>query len=195
MKDRAQAHTLEGVLGAILIVSAVTLGLQAVDTGPFTGGVDRQPDLLETQAEDVLALGHETGALGEVVRCYGQSKQVIDGDVSPTEQSAFERMLNQTFDRQGDNYELYFSYWNKSGGRTEELVSSNESALSAAPQPSASAVTLQTTLYDDMPIQIAGAGADCETSGPAISRVDYFIPDVNEESVVYNVVEVRLVVW
>jgi len=50
--DRAQAYTLEGTIAAIVVVLAVFYGLQAVDTGPWSGDSDREPDQLGTQAAD-----------------------------------------------------------------------------------------------------------------------------------------------
>ena len=56
MEDRGQAFTLEGFIGALLVLSAVLFALQTVTVTPSTGGtVDQGAQAsLETRAEDVL---------------------------------------------------------------------------------------------------------------------------------------------
>ncbi|MFB6073525.1 MAG: hypothetical protein ABEJ89_00775 [Haloarculaceae archaeon] len=190
---RGQAYTLEGVIGAIVIVLAVGYGVQAIDTGPWSGS-GPGATTLDQRAEDVLATGVDTGALSDVVRCYGPNKRVIDGDYDVASNSEFEAMLNRTFDAQGENYNLYIAYWNESGQREQRLVSANDTAF-PEPGPNAETATVRFALYDDQPIRF-GAGRDCSIDGPRLDSVnDFYVPDVNESSQVYNVVEVRLVVW
>jgi hypothetical protein len=193
--ERGQAYTLEGTIGAIVLVTAVLLGLQAVDTGPWTATPDRVPEKLETQADDLLTVAAETGSLSAAVRCYGGDRSVIDGSVNPDSNSDFEEMLRYTFDEQNRNYNLYISYWNSSAGEREQtLASTNNSQSLRLPDASTGVATRQITLYDTMPVKFR---QDCSADGPPISDTsDLFdIPDVDKRSAVYNVVEVRLVVW
>jgi hypothetical protein len=190
--DRGQAYTLEGTIGAIVVVTAALLGLQAVDTGDV-GSQDRVSERLSVQSDDLLAVGTETGALSKVVRCWGADKAVVDGAVDGDENSRFEQMLNHTLDRQNHNYNLYLSYWNDSSDeRTERVLSSNESQALGSPDRNTAVATRRLTLYDDQPIQF---GSGCTVEGYEIGEGAFKIPDVDDESPLYNVVEVRLVVW
>ena len=191
--DRAQAYTLEGTIAAIVVVLAVFYGLQAVDTGPWAGGADRQPERLGTQAEDFLSVTAANGTLQQAVTCYGSSKPVIDGSAGTGAPSPFERQLNHTFDRQGIEYNLYVSYWNGSNGRERVVFTSTDDDALAVPQQNAGSATYRLALYDD---DRARFNDDCSGEGPKLQDLgDFYVPDVNEDSQLYNVVEVRLLVW
>lgn len=191
--DRAQAYTLEGTIAAIVVVMAALYGLQAVDTGPWAGGADREPDRFGTQASDFLSVTAANGTLQEAVTCYGGRKPVIDGSGGSGAPSPFERQLNHSFDRQGVEYNLYVSYWNGSKGRERVIFTSQDDDDLAIPQEDAGSATYRLALYDD---DRARFNDDCSGEGPRIEDMsDFYIPDTNEDSELYNVVEVRLLVW
>lgn len=189
--DRGQAYTLEGVLGAILVVTAVVYGLQAIDTRAWQSQTAQETQQLQYRAGDMLTVAGESGALREATLCYRDSRRISGGD-SQAQRSEFEDMLNQTFDSQGDQYNLYFS-WNGTDNRETTIVSSlTEDSADRAP-PSVATASTTVTLTDDMPRRI---GDKCNANGPEIQDAsDFYIEDVNGPSTVYNVVEVRLVVW
>jgi len=202
--SRAQAYTLEGIVAAVVIVLAISFGLQAVDTGPFIGGTATETDRLEQRADDLLSVGVETGAVSEAVRCLGPNKQIIDGSANAGDQSRFGQMLNQTFDVRGNSYVIYVSYWNGSEGREERIVSSEGQDIYSEPAAGAVSVSRRLTLYDGMPTLFNSTSRRCDQTGPPVSDRTYvpsvsdpgfYIPDVDASSPVYNVVEVRLVVW
>lgn len=191
--DRGQAYTLEGTIAAIVVVMAVFYGLQAVDTGPWAGSPDRESDRLGTQAADFLSVTAANGTLREAVTCYGPSKPVIDGDSIGGDPAPFERQLNHTFDRQGVNYNLYVSYWNGSSGRERTVLTSTDGDALAVPRENAGSATYRLALYDD---DRARFNDDCSGEGPEIRELsDFYVPDVNPDAELYNVVEVRLLVW
>lgn len=194
--DRAQAYTLEGTIAAIVIVMAVFYGLQAVDTGPWSGSPDREADRLGTQAQDFLSVTAANGTLGNAVRCYSPSKPVIDGGAIDDESATFEHQLNHSFDSQGINYNLYVSYWNGSEGRERTVFTSTDGDALAIPQENAGSATYRLALYDDDRVRFNDGTQDCAATGPKVSALDdFFIPDANPDSELYNVVEVRLLVW
>ncbi|NHN65807.1 hypothetical protein G9463_21475 [Haloarcula sp. JP-Z28] len=187
---RGQAYTLEGVLAAIVVVTATVYGLSAVDTGPFQTGAQQRTAALETRASDTLSLAAETGALHNATACYSVGTPTLNGNQTGSS-TEFERMLNRTFDRQGEQYNLYFSY--SDSGVRQTVLASQESDENVAERPADAAVATETvTLTDNMPARIG----DCSGTGPPLSAVGgYFAPDAKPDSIVYNVVEVRLVVW
>lgn len=203
--SRGQAYTLEGMISAILVVTAVLVGLQVVDFGPWTSDTTQQTEDMEQRAEDMLDLAAENGTLSRVVRCtYGSADTFTGGQVD-NGSTTFERMLNQTFDRHGHNYNIYFTYLTPSGERERVSVTSSESNPTSgviAPTDSAAVATKTIAIYDDdrtrivdrtqNPPQKCGAkGATVKDAGGA-----YFIEeDIDDDSPLYNIVEVRVVVW
>lgn len=205
-RDRSQAYTLEGVFAAIAILTALLFGLQVVDFGPWTGDTTEETSDLETRAEDMLDVAAETGALSEAVRCYPLGKQVFDGsDVNPNSSAEFEVMLNETFDEQDRQYNIYFTYMTADGERDRRAVSSNRSKSSSgvvAPTDSAAVATRTVTIFDDQYTRTTNRSGDepveCGADGQRIENLDEGLltyEDVAPNSDLYNVVEVRIVVW
>ncbi|WP_135304528.1 DUF7288 family protein [Haloarcula amylovorans] len=196
--DRGQAYTLEGVLAAILIVSATVYGLQAIDTRAWEDGTRQETRQLSQRANDLLTVASETGALRNATLCYSAGKTRLNGK-QETKPARFERMLNQTFDAQGDQYNLYFSYWNvTSDERETQIVSERSEETLNRPPASATVATTTVTLTDTMAIRINGPGPDgCTETGPSLEEdiSTYYLQDVDEQAELYNVVEVRLTVW
>lgn len=202
--DRSQAYTLEGTMAAAMVLMALLFGLQVVDPGPWTSDAAAETDELERQAQDVLDLAAEDGDLSRVVRCYGAGKSHFDGsDVEDLDdETTFERLLNRTFDERGRNYNVHIAYWDE-GERKERLVSLNRTDTESqfiSPSDSAAVATRSVTVYDDDPVLNT---EDCRNSvSMNVSEyyddsvdVEYLDHDVESDSPLYNVAEVRLVVW
>jgi len=203
--DRAQAYTLEGVFAAVIMLSAMLYGLQIVDIGPWTSDAADRTSQLKTRAMDTLDLAASNGTLSRSVRCYGVTgKYEFDGGVAePGRATALERLLNASFDERGNEYNLYFYYWNTSGGQERVIASrqTNRGGDVAAPSDAAAVATRKVAVYDDMPTRIAGAGGRaCGSRYQSLERFNrtspsFYMPDMAPDSPLYNVVEVRLVVW
>jgi len=123
------------------------------------------------------------------VLCYRDGRP-IDGNRDRT-LADFEQMLNHTFDSQANQYNLYFSYWNTSDKRETRLVSQESDTQ---PPSTAAVATTSITITDDMNRHI---GDECEPIPVTVTEDDdfYINRDVDSESALYNVVEVRLVAW
>ncbi|PSP62240.1 hypothetical protein BRC76_04820 [Halobacteriales archaeon QH_8_67_36] len=193
MVGRGQAYTLEGVLAAILVVTATVYGLGAIDTRAWEDETQSETEQLAYQASDVLSIASESGALRDVVLCYREGRP-IDGDRERT-LAEFERMLNHTFDSQAQQYNLYFSYWNTSDQRETRLVSEESQGSNDRPPTSAVDASATVTITDNTSRRI---GDEC-SSIPLTVKEDqnsfYISEDVSPDSPLYNIVEVRLVVW
>jgi len=193
MVGRGQAYTLEGVLAAILVVTATVYGLGAIDTRAWEDETQSETEQLAYQANDVLSIASESGALRDVVLCYREGRP-IDGDRERT-LAEFERMLNHTFDSQAQQYNLYFSYWNTSDQRETRLVSEESQGSNDRPPTSAVDASATVTITDNTSRRI---GDEC-SSIPLTVKEDqnsfYISEDVSPDSPLYNIVEVRLVVW
>ena len=197
--DRGQAYTLEGVLAAILVVTATLYGLQAIDTRAFQDETSSEIQQLKYRANDVLTLGAESGALRDAVVCYRENRP-IDGDRDAT-LTEFEGMLNRTFDSQARQYQLSFTYSDGSSRVTEVVSRDADNADRQAP-PTAAVATTTVTITDDTQVR---TGDDCSpipvTVSEAVKNPDdpdtLYLPDANPapDANLYNIVGVRLIVW
>jgi hypothetical protein len=191
MVIRAQAYTLEGVLAAILIVTAMVYGLQAIDTRAWQDSTAQETQVLSNRANDLLTVAGESGALRNATLCYRDGRRLNGNRGEP--RSEFEAMLNTTFDSQADQYNLEFSYRNGSDQTETMLVSETDDEAVNQPPASAAVATTTVTLTDGMNRRTGGA---CTSIPVAISNDSgFYAPDVSSGSELYNVVEVRLVVW
>lgn len=206
VSDRGQMYTLEGVIGSLVIVTAVVFAMQSVVLTPTTGGsvgTEERADLRQ-QAEDVLALAaqNDTFDLSHQTRYWSQSKRTFYGALNPRLgygdrrlPGAFGRLLNGTFEAHGHRYNAWLHYRPANGStdtlRTPLVVRGN-------PPENAVVATHTVTLFDNQTLTAPG------TSGIELWQYDtnatdsedgyYPIPDA-ADGPIYNVVEVRIVVW
>jgi len=206
--DRGQAFALEGVLGAMLLFTALLFSMQAVILTPTTAGTVDQDvkSQLRSTAHDNLVVAGENGELEHLARYWnngsGRFAHAYDTAVGygweapcslgPSGDSpaceAFGERLNETLSGRGFTYNLVLDY------RSKDLQQTNSTRVVYRGVPSSNAVTATYTviLYDDMTLT-SPAGAD---GPPLIGRGanEFYASDI-DPGPVYNVVEVRLVVW
>lgn len=200
-RDRGQAYTLEGFIGAIVVLMAVLFALQSVVITPTTGGLaDRtvQAQLQqETQDALVVAAGDEHAAnLSYMVRYWdgsggfnGTDQPGPDGkEVYSTDAFAGNFTLGEILDERltesGRNYNVELHYENGSSDEFETAYL----VYQGSPPSSAQTASYTVTLYDNQ--SVTGTGTDnlSDAVNPPISEH----PDANR---MYNVVEVRVIVW
>lgn len=197
--DRGQAYTLEGVIGAVLLLTALLFSVQSLVVTPTTGGaVDGAVRSgLEREAADVLATSAADGALSRTVRYWNNTtvERTFAGGVRPgvgygnaTPPTSLGAMLEARFERRGYRFNVDVAYL--AGPDRWETV---RLVYRGVPSEDAVAATHPVTLYDDD--ELAGPHTANETLGAAHRRGMYPIPDVAPDGPLYNVVEVRLVVW
>ncbi|WP_246987835.1 DUF7288 family protein [Halorientalis marina] len=202
--DRSQAYTLEGVFAAIIVLSAMLYGLQIVDVGPWTSESAERTEQLRSQAADTLDLAASNGTLSRAVRCYGTAgKRAFDGgrlNTGTPRSTTLERMLNKTFDERDYEYNLYFYYWDGSGEQ-ERVVASRQFETSgdiAAPSDAAAIVSRRIAVYDDQSSLYTTEtdARECGTEFDSLKDTSpFYMPDAEPDKPLYNIVEVRLVVW
>lgn len=208
--DRGQAYTLEGLVASVAVLTAVLYGLQVVDLGPWTSEATAETTELETQAEDVLDMAAEEGSLSRVVRCYPVGKDSFGGGDpgNLSRRTYLERLLNQTFDEQDRDYNVYVAYWTDDG-RERVTVSTNRSDAGSgfvSPSDAAAVASRTVTVYDTEPLLANRSGRDCDGraappgSGSIADYNDvpgqqFYMEETAPDSTLYTVAEVRLVVW
>jgi len=206
--ERGQAFALEGIIAAVIVASALILGIQAVDIEPLTSGNERTNEELRTQVADALEVASETGerfgpadepgALREAATCVGRDE---DGNIVPNPSAAdpesgaaFGSVLGASLE-EDTSYRVLLEYPNASasdGVRTAVLV--NESI----PRIDSVTVTRQIPLYDSDKIR---GTESCDTlSGEPTLEKDlsigfYVEEDQHSDSELYAVVQIRVIAW
>ncbi|MCU4971784.1 hypothetical protein OB955_03405 [Halobacteria archaeon AArc-m2/3/4] len=206
--DRGQAYTLEGFVGAVIVLTAVLFALQSVVITPTTGGsVDRTVQAqLEQEAQDALVVAESEGALSHLVRNWNESEgeyhnpmerpsglgnytteQLNESDVVGSA-STFGEILEKRFEESGRSYNVEVVY------RDGKDPDSFYMVYQGQPSPNAFSSGHMVTLYENQ--RLTAPGSEHLTLEEAQNE-EYPIPNVGEnaDGNLYNVVEVRLTVW
>ena len=193
---RGQAYTLEGVIGAIVIASALILGLQAVNIEPWTDdGVEQGTDI-RVQVEDVLDAAEDRDALTEVVTCLGGSNPETPhpGVISPDPNiTTFGTLLNRSLEG-SIGYNVYVEYPDEGGKITETVLGSAETPAGASVT-----VTRDVMLFDVDQVYQLDTNPDppeCVPDGTlgTYDQDDIYLSDQSPDAL-YAVVQVRVVAW
>ncbi|PSQ34163.1 hypothetical protein BRD08_10515 [Halobacteriales archaeon SW_10_66_29] len=209
--SRGQAYTIEGIIGAIVIASALVLGLQAVDIAPWTeDSTDRQTEALRVQVQDVLEAAEDRDAIRTAATC-------LDGDRNPSPHPAVAAggaendtvrdqlgiLLNRTLDRNNYRYTVYVDH-----GNTSDPGDLNTTAITVPNDATRSSVTVtrQVVLFDSDPIyefdsdlgqcvRVTSGENNTLRSRQDDPGRDVYIKDQNEDSQLFAVVRIRVVAW
>lgn len=189
---RGQAHTLEAVAAAMLLLASVLFALQVTAVTPLTGSTSSQH--IENQqaalAEGLLASQAANDTIVPTVLYWNASGQQFhcasgDGYRNAGPPTAFGAALNETLGDRNIAFDVSLYYVRANGEREQrKLVDLGE------PSDHASTASRTVTLYDDDPVLDADG-----TENDTLANSSYFAPDVAPDSRVYNVVEVEVVVW
>jgi len=191
---RAQAHTLEGVAAAIVVVAAVAFTLQGTAVTPLTASTASQH--IETQHERAAASVLETAraddTLSETLRYWNASGGEFANTsregyyVGDPPETAFGDALAETFGDRAVAYNVNVYYVTDDGDgdrRQRRLVYTGE------PSADSVAATRTVTVYDDQRL----VGADGEPTGVTVENGWYLGPD--SPGAVYGVYAVEVVAW
>ena len=200
--ERAQAYTLEGFIGAIVILTALLFAVQSVVIAPTTGGaVDRTVQAqLQQEVQDSLVVAEGEGDLSELVRNWDTDADRFGGGDrtgSPdyyemgtfANESTLGEILETRFGNAGHNYNVELIY-----DDADEPTENRTKTLVYQGSPSSSAVTASytVTLYDDQ--HLTADGSEHITLQKADDEYEYPIPKSGSRNI-YNVVEVRVILW
>lgn len=191
---RAQAHTLEGVVAAMLILTSVVIALQVTAVTPLTASTASQHIEMQERASasGVLAAARANGSVRPTLLYWNNTSARFHGSGSngyyttsgpPT---AFGKLLNQTFTEDGYAFNVNARYVTRDGNiRERQIVHMGQ------PSDSATAASVTVTLYDrDVLLD-----ADRESTLKELSSTAFFANDALPDSHVYAVVDVEVVVW
>jgi hypothetical protein len=190
---RAQAHTLEAVAAALILISSLVFALQVTAVTPLTGSTSSQH--IENQqaavAEGVLAAAAENGTLVPTLLYWNESAAnwhgaSDDGYVRGGPPTAFGDTLNRTFLDRGVVFDLTLYFIDDDGDRQRLRV-----VDLGDPSDHAATARRTVTLADGDPLR----DPDGSASGATLANGSYPVPDADADQSLYSVVEVELVVW
>ncbi|WP_096391200.1 DUF7288 family protein [Halopenitus persicus] len=204
--SRGQAHTLEAVAAAIVLLSAILFALQVTAVTPLSGSTSNQH--IETQqaelAQGLLAGEAENGSLKRTLLYYNTSAEddgfhgatggrgQYDGTL-PTgpDAPAFGPALSETFLERGTAVNVDLYYLRDGDRRRQPLIELG------TPSDHAATATHRVTLFEADAILGSDGTPTDETVAEAASNGTYFVDrDVDgTNSPVFNVVEVEVTVW
>jgi|GEM_PF-2483240 len=190
MSDRGQAHSLEGISAALMVLLALLLSVQVSVTGPLASNTAREAvtDQLEGVGESTLAIADERGALRAAALDWNASGQPAFAGSKPrgvfidrAPGNEFGRVLNDSFDENRVVYNVDMVRRNGTERTETPLVYSGE--------PTAGAVTVSrsVTLYDH----------DKTSGGERLSDLgkERFYVGNRGRGHVYAVVRVEVTLW
>ncbi|WP_408959139.1 hypothetical protein [Natrinema sp. 74] len=197
--DRGQAYTLEGFIGAMVVLMAVLFALQSVVITPTTGGqADRTAQLqIQQEVQDSLIVSSQDGNLSEIVRNWHDDGGFEDAGQPPApnedtktysvdrfaNESVLGAILKERFSENGWTYnvELYAE-----DGEKRTLV------YQGSPPSSSLTASYTVTLYDNQTVTSDSSDDKLHET----SSNERMIPHKYDgETPLYNVVEVRVIVW
>ena len=190
---RAQAHTLEGFVASLVILGTVAFALQATAVTPLSASTSNQQ--IENQqtavSEGLLETLAEQGELKPAVLYWNTSRNAFRdsgprgtfaGGGPPT---PFGAALNETFGDGNIAFNVDVVY------RTADKTRKDESMVDmGSPSDNAAVASRTVVLFDDDTIE----GTD-RTVANASAAGEFYAADVDAEGELFNVMEVRIIVW
>lgn len=203
--DRAQAHTLEAFTAAILLVAGLIFASQATAVTPLSASTSNQH--IENQhramANDLLRTTVENGSLSEAILYWntnnGGFHDASQGYYTSDEEFndtglAFAESLARTFGDRSVAYNVDIQYC-ETDSETDDVSCDQgpqEMVNMGSPSDNAATATRTVTLFNDT--EISGGPAEDETL-ENVSEEFYAPYASNRSDTLYNVVEVRIVLW
>ena len=192
--ERGQAHTLEGVVAALILLSAVVFALEMTAVTPLSASTSSQhiENQQEATARGVLASAAETGALARALLSWNDTSEqfyntsgsgYFTNDAPPND---FGQMLNRSFNRAGVAYNVYLHYQDTSGERgTQQYVYQGRPSDNAVQATWTLSLMANDEIHDH----------DGNPTGETVADESTYFAPASSDSSVYNVVYVEVVVW
>lgn len=196
MSDRrGQAFTLEGVIGAMILLTAVLFALNSAVLLPSTGETGSQTQV-EQEANDVMQIAADEGVLSETIRCYDETEEQWSWEpgtpTSPPEND-FGVMLEETFSEQDRSYNVEFA-----DGETGYESPTSRVVYQGTSTRDGVSVTRTVVLYDDDELIQDDECDPGGATGNELQNIDsdseYPIESTDDPDQIYAVVEVRLTI-
>lgn len=199
---RAQAHTLEAISAALLVVGSIVFALQVTAVTPLSASTSSQhiENQQESSLNGLLSSMRTDGSLKRAVLFWNES----DGKFrdAPTQRSyypyappppdiTFPRQLNESYVDRGIAFNVYIAY-QTTGGDYRQI----RFIYRGHPSDNAVRATAYVTLFDSDPLydETDDDGVAEPVAGSSLSTANFYAGDASGTNV-YNVIRVEVVVW
>lgn len=191
MVSRGQAHTLEAVIAALLLLSSIVFALQITAVTPLSASTSNQhiENQQQASASGILSMTAESGALERSILYWNPTderfhKGRIQGYYTRTMPTEFGQILERSFGDRGIAYNVYITHYASDGGiNREEMIYRGEPSDNAVMASRSVVLTDESRLRD----------ADM-TEGATINGSNFYAEDIGDGGY-YNTVRVEVVVW
>ncbi len=198
MVSRGQAHTLEAVVAAMLVLVGIGFALQLTAVTPLSASTSNQhlENQLEATGQGVLASAAESGDLGRAVRYWnGSTRQFHGADngayyTTNLAENAFTRALQEAYGPRNVAYNVYVVYHTDDGTTERQRL-----VFQGRPSDHAVSASRTVTLTDDDEL----LDPDGTTNGTTLAEGEgFYAPDAgtgSDQRALYNHVRVEVVAW
>lgn len=196
-----QAYTLQGVVASLLVLGAVAFALQSTAITPLSASTasERVEEQNEQVAADTLEIVASQGGLSRILRYYNSTRGTFVGTPSddlyfypdsPPENTTLGRVAEGTLAESGRAYNIIITQQTDGDGDgVYDEISRDRLVYQGQPSDNAAAASYTVTLYDDMVMSDPKNGQTIKQDN------GYLIDDASPGTGLYNVVEVKIVVW
>ncbi|WP_302080342.1 DUF7288 family protein [Salinibaculum rarum] len=200
--DRAQAHTLEAAIAALLLLTSVGIALQMTAVTPLSASTSSQhlENQLEKTSKGILASNAETGGLKEAVLYWNDTADSFYNTTGekyytedPPKNISLGESLNRTLDKRNVAYNVNIVYQNERGfQRRQRMIYRGE------PSEHAVRASHSVTIVDTDKLRNSDGTLSATTVTDAANDPDkslYLLDSTNSTTGVYNHVRVEVIAW
>lgn len=194
--DRAQIHTLESIVAALLLLTSVVFALQMTAVTPLSASTSSQhvENQLQASAEGVLASAMADGEIKRAILAVdGQkfhdtgSRFYFTGGTPPNE---FGNRLEDAFGSRGIAYNVWLTYVKAGVNDTYNPAAPKEYVYRGSPSDNAVRAARTIVLTDDDVLY----NESMQPTNTTLDISNFYAPDVGDGPT-YNVIKVEVIVW
>lgn len=189
MVNRGQAHTLEAIIAALLLLSSVVFALQVTAVTPLSASTSNQhiENQQQASADGILSMTKESGALRESLLYWNASggfhNTTVEGYYTRTMPTEFGAILERSFGDRGIAYNVYVVHPTNNGIERTRMIYRGEPSDNAVMASREVVVTNETRLLDHE-----------LKRGNRINESNFYATNIGSGGY-YNTLRVEVVVW
>jgi hypothetical protein len=191
--DRAQIHTLEAIVGSLLLVASIAFAMQMTAVTPLSASTSSQhiENQLQSSATGVLAGAASTDELEPALLAWDWRNETFHGTTtdafytSRAPPNAFGDRLERAFADRGIAYNVRVEYSNGGGIVSRWWVYRGEPSDNAVRAAKTVVLTNDARLRDE----------NMAVTAQELNGTNFYAPDIASASGTYNVAQVEVIVW